>query len=128
MFSYRNTTVYILVLLCSLTACLSNYGDGKPVTRISAFPRVMEKARQDKRYFIMHSGIDTFAITSLLVEKGKNEFTVHLNKLDSLHRLHNAASSTEKQAKLFMRDSVSYTLDEPHTIPFNRVARIELVN
>ena len=67
-----------------LAACSTSGNNA--VTRTSAYPRVIEQARKDKNYFIMHSGLDTFAVTSLLVEKNKQDFTVHLNKLDSLRR------------------------------------------
>ena len=78
----------------------------------------------------MHSGVDTFAVTSLLVEKTKQQFTVHLDKLDSLHRLHfnNPKALGEKRIYLHMRDSASYTLDEPHTIPLARIEKIELAD
>ena len=78
----------------------------------------------------MHSGTDTFAITSVLVERRKQHVTVHLNRLDSLHRVHinNPKALAEKQIHVYVRDSILYTLDEPHTIPFNKVARIELVD
>jgi hypothetical protein len=76
----------------------------------------------------MHSGVDTFAVTSLLVEKNKQDFTVHLNKLDSLRRslLTNPGAVPQKLVHLYMTDSTSYTLDEPHTIPLKKVARIEM--
>ncbi len=78
----------------------------------------------------MHSGVDTFVITSVLVERSKQQFTVHLNRLDSLHRvnINNSKSLAGKQIHVYMRDSTSYTLDEPHTIPLSRVARIELTD
>ena len=78
----------------------------------------------------MHSGIDTFTVTSVVVEKSKKEFTVHLNKLDSLRRvsMKNPKRSGEKYIRMYMHDSTSYTLDEPHTLPLKKIARIELID
>lgn len=75
---------------------------------------------------IMYSGVDTFSVASVVVERSKRQFTVHLGKLDSLYQSTlTGPSSTKKPLRLFMRDSTSYTLDEPHTIPLTRIARIE---
>jgi hypothetical protein len=76
---------------------------------------------------IMHSGVDTFAVTSVQVARSRRQFTVHLSKLDSLYQATlTAPSPTKKYMRLVMADSTSYTLDEPHTIPLTRIARIEL--
>ena len=78
----------------------------------------------------MYSAMDTFVITSVLVERSKQQFTVHLNRLDSLHRVHmnNPKMLAEKHIHVYVRDSASYTLDEPHTIPLNKVVKIELAD
>ncbi|MDQ3844537.1 MAG: hypothetical protein M3342_11065 [Bacteroidota bacterium] len=129
-FSYWSTIIISCILTCCLTYCSVQHDNTKPFTRTAAFPRVIERAKKDKRYFIMHSGVDTFVITSVLVERSKQQFTVHLNRLDSLHRvnMNNSKSLAGKQIHVYMRDSTSYTLDEPHTIPLSRVARIELID
>lgn len=128
--SYWSTTIFALILSCCLPGCSVHYDNSKPVTRTSEYSRVIERARKEQRYFIMHSGVDTFAIISVLIEKSKQDFTVHLGKIDSLHRvnMNNPKLLAEKLIHLYMRDSASYTLDEPHTIPLNKVARIELVD
>jgi hypothetical protein len=78
---------------------------------------------------IMHSGVDTFSVTSVVVERSKRQFTVQLGKLDSLYQATlTAPAPAKKPVRLIMRDSTSYTLDEPHTIPLNRIARIELAD
>ena len=125
-FSHWSTVVFALMLSYSLPAC--SVDSTKPITRSAAYPRVIERAKKDKRYFIMRSGLDTFVVTSVLVERRKQQFTVHLDRLDSLHRVHisNPKALNEKRIHLYIQDSASYTLDEPHTIPFNKVARIEL--
>ena len=129
-FSYWSTHVFALILSCYLPCCSIHHDNTKPITRTSAYPRVIERAKKDKRYFIMYSGLDTFVITSVLVEKSKQQFTVHLNRLDSLHRVHmnNPKSLAQKHIHVYVQDSASYTLDEPHTIPLNKVTRIELVD
>jgi hypothetical protein len=76
----------------------------------------------------MHSGVDVYRIKSIEVEKSKQQFTVQLDKLDSLHLagMKNPKSFGDKVIYLQMKDSASYTLDEPHTIPLKKVARIEV--
>lgn len=127
-FTHLRLAVFVLMLTCSFPGCSIHQNSTTPITRVSAFPRVIERASKDKRYFVMHSGVDSFAITSVLMEKSKKNFTVHLGKIDSLHRVNadNTKLSPGKRIDLYMRDSVSYTLDEPHTIPLNKVERIEL--
>ena len=129
-FTFWNTTVFACLVACMLAGCSTGANHGRSVSSVTAYPRILEKAKDDKRYLIMHSGLDTFAITSLLVEKEKKEFTVHLNKIDSVHRIHfkNPKALSEKQAHVYMRDSVSYTLDEPHTLPISKIARVELID
>jgi hypothetical protein len=122
----RYNYITALSVLIAVSACTTSGNNA--ITRTSAYPRVIEQARKDKSYFIMHSGLDTFAITSLLVEKNKQDFTVYLNKLDSARRsmLANPGSASQKLVHLYMSDSTSYTLDEPHTIPLKKVVRIEM--
>lgn len=76
----------------------------------------------------MYSGKDTFAVTSIMIANSKREFTVQLDRLDSSRRanLNNPANQPEKQLALYMLDSTSYTLDEPHTIALKKIARIQL--
>ena len=119
------SAILAFVFFFSFSGC---HPKGNVITKTSALPRVIEKAKKDDRFFIMHSGVDTLAIVSLQVEN-KREFTVHLDKMDPLHTvtLNNPTVLTKKQLHFFMADSISYTLDEPHTIPFSKVARIEFV-
>jgi hypothetical protein len=122
-------TSFVLAFLFSscLVGCSNNYSTGNTISQTSAYPKIIERANKDKRYFIMYSGIDTYRITSAQVERAKQQFTVHLAKVDSAHasRLRNPGTMTEKAAYMYMQDSTSYTLDEPHTIPINKIARIE---
>ena len=117
-----------LLAFISFSACSTtgNNTDASP----SGFPRMVERAKKDKQNLLLHSGLDTFLITSVVVEKSRQDFTVHLNKLDSINRaiIRNAESAKGKQLHIYMRDSTLYTLDEPHTIPFAKVARITSLN
>ena len=76
----------------------------------------------------MYSGVDTYRVTSAQVEKTKKQFTVHLAKVDSLHAadLKKPGSTSGQIIQMYMRDSASYTLDEPHTILINKVAKIDM--
>ena len=117
-----------LVLLAIVTIVFYSCHTGSgSVTNSSAFPKTLERAKKDKRSIILYSGIDTFAVTSVTVEN-RREFTVHLDRMDSVRRttLNNPTVLPEKRAHLFMRDSISYTLDEPHTLLFKNLGRIEL--
>ena len=122
---YISIGIFALIAFCTLLGCNTH---GNVVTKTSAFPKAIERAKKEKRYFIMHSGVDTLAVLSIQVEN-KKEFTVHLDKMDSLRTvtLNNPTVLSKKQLHLFMNDSTSYTLDEPHTIAFSKVARMEFV-
>ena len=124
LYNYAKGFVFCISLI--LFSC---YTGGDTITHKSAFPKVVERAKKDKRYFIMYSGIDTFAVTSVAVEN-KREFTVHLDRMDSLQKitLNNPTVLPERRAHLFMVDSTSYTLDEPHTLLFRNIKRIELAD
>ena len=124
LFNYAKSFVFCISMI--LFGC---YTGGDTITHNAAFPKVMERAKKDKRYFIMYSGIDTFAVTSMSVEN-RREFTVHLDRMDSLRKitLNNPTVLSEKRAHLFMIDSTSYTLDEPDTLLFRNIKRIELAN
>ena len=122
---FWSSAVFFL-LVSSLLSCASSNGH---ITKMGAYPKAIERARKQHRPMVMHSGVDTFSVTSAIVEKSKRLFTVHLGKLDSLyHATLTVPSPAKKPLHLFIRDSTSYTLDEPHTIPLNRIARIELAD
>jgi hypothetical protein len=112
------TTIFGFIFLCSLAGCFNSYN------------KALARAGKDKSYMIMHSGVDVYRITSVEVEKSKKQFTVQLNKVDSIHlaNMNNPASSGEKLVHVYMKDSTSYTLDEPHTIPLSKVASIKKVD
>lgn len=120
--------ILVLFTLGCFVGCSRNSSMSKTISKPSAYPRTINRADRDKRYFIMYSGVDTYKVTSVEVERAKHQFTVHLSKVDSAHMAHlkNSVTFADKLIQLYMRDSASYTLDEPHTIPVSKVARIEL--
>lgn len=129
-FRYRKICVFALILSFSAYGCSNTYTEAKTISRASAYPRVIERAKKDKRYFIMYSGVDTYAVTSVEINKSNKQFTVQLDKVGSLHtaNTNNTTPVSDKLIHVYMRDSTSYTLDEPHTIDLDKVAKIELVH
>jgi hypothetical protein len=117
---------FAFIFSCCLLSCLS----GNNITRTVAFPRVIEKGKKDKNYFIMQSSVDVYRIKSIEVEKSKQQFTVLLDRVDSLHLAGKKKNKSlnEKLIELHMKDSTSYTLDEPHTMALNKVASIQVVD
>lgn len=131
---------FAFVAIFVLTACSNSYTKAKTVTSVSSYPRAIERAVKDHRYFMMWSGVNLYTVTSVDLDNAKQQMTVTLDKVDS-SRLANAASAANKpfkpqkgdssqtaQIHLYMRDSASYTLDEPHTIPLNTISRVQLLN
>lgn len=117
------SAVFISILFTSLSGCA---GSNNTTNKTGAYPRVLERAKKDTRPIIMHSGVDSFAVASVVVERSKRQFTVQLGKLDSSYQATlTALPSGRKPLHLYMLDSTSYTLDEPHTIPITKIGRIE---
>lgn len=125
-----STTIPVIIISLYLVSCSGNHSTARTISQTSAYHRIIERADKDKRYFIMYSGVDTYRVTSVEVERTKQQFTVHLAKVDSVHVAHlkNPGAMTDKHIQMYMRDSASYTLDEPHTILVAKVARIELLH
>ena len=123
---FRNSTAAI-ILLGFLSACSNNYTSPKTITETGDYARVLARANKGKGYYVMYSGHDTFRITQVEVEKSKQQFTVHLAKVDSAYRanVNHPENMPGRLIHVYMSDSVSYTLDEPHTIAMNKVARIQ---
>ena len=127
---FKNLVYIFLLPVISITFFACSAPGNNAQTGVSAYPRMVERAKKGHHSLLMHSGIDTFLITSVVVEKSRQDFTVHLNRLDPANRvrLQDPANSRGKQLHIYMRDSTLYTLDEPHTIPFAKVSRMETVN
>lgn len=135
-----NTILFFFISVNVITGCATHSIQKSPVTSPSAYPRVLEQAKKDKRYFIMRSGVNIYTVVSVQIDKKKENMTVQLDKVDSAHLSYNKLTDTIgttpgkdrprnfSTVQVYMKDSTSYTLDEPHTIPLVKVARIELEN
>ena len=125
--NFCSMIIFSLYLLFILPAC---HTPNNLITKPSAFAKTIRKANTDKRSFLMYSGIDTFSIIHIMVENARREMTVQLNTIDSIQRKNILYPNNlkGKQIVLYMRDSVSYTLEEPHTIPIRNIARIQLID
>ncbi|HZG24157.1 MAG TPA: hypothetical protein VEZ17_06225 [Chitinophagaceae bacterium] len=125
----------VLVLSMVLWGCASQNTSGT-LTNKSRYAGVLEKARIDKRSMMLHSGINLYTITNVQVDKAHRQFTVQLDMPDSIHRTdaNNAAVGTatpnaagqsgSARLHVHMSDSISYTLDEPHTLSMDKVAKM----
>ena len=126
----------VYLLLCVLPGCSNHKYAAGTITSSSQYPAIIGKAKRDKRYLVLHSGINVYSVTSAEMDKTKQQMTVQLDKVDSLYLVSNAlldvpAKRTQvipAKLHLYMQDSTSYTLDEPHTIFLNKITRLELVN
>lgn len=129
---------FAFIFSSALSGCSNSYSKARPVTPASDYPAAIETASKDHRYLIMQSGINLYTVTSVDLDKAKQEMMVTLNKVDS-SRLVNAKElgfkryklqkgESRSQLHLYMTDSTSYTLDEPHTIPLTKVGRVELLD
>lgn len=130
---------FIILFSIVASSCSNHYSQSNTIAETSAYPKTLERAMKDKRYFMMQSGVNIYTVTSIDVHKGKQQITVTLDKPDSLHLawFNNPGLRTTKTAEgkpvqrevhVFMKDSTSYTLDEPHTIPMTKVGRVELLD
>jgi hypothetical protein len=120
--------IYLLVsLLGIIFSCRTS---NEIITKPSSFARTLNKANRHKEPLLMYSGVDTFVVTHLMVENRRRDITVQLDRLDSVRRaaLLNTNGVQKKGVQLYMVDSTSYTLLEPHTIPLNKIARIGVVD
>lgn len=131
---------FLLVFSFTFLGCFNRQMQTKPVTSTSSYPDAIEQAKKDQRYFLLKSGINLYTVTSVDLDKAKQEMTVTLNEVDSSHlvNLKNFDSRGYKPKKgdtkpasaihLYLTDSTSYTLDEPHTIPLAKIGKVELVD
>lgn len=135
-FMYCSNVVFAFIFSCTLTGCVSHYANTGTITKKSSFPRVIERAKKDKWYFMLHSGINIYKINYIEVDKAKRQMTVQLDKVDSLHLFYVKNPETKpykptpelSEIHLYMKDSTSYTLDEPQDLLLDNVAKIELIN
>jgi hypothetical protein len=120
--NFYSKIILVSIGINSVIGCANNLSGYNATSSPAAYSRTIQRANKEKHYFIMHSGVDSYRVTQAEVEKTKQQFTVHLAKIDSLPASGNAGG---KKLHMYMKDSVSYTLDEPHTILISKIARIE---
>ena len=126
------------IFLLVMPGCSTGYLSSKSFTAAPDYPKAITKAKKNNSSFILHSGVNVYTVTALELDKPKQNVHVQLNKLDSLQVVKvpdpkreistsgkRAASAGEMH--FFMKDSVSYLLEEPYTIPLEKVARIDVV-
>ena len=135
---YHGTIILVVILSVFTQGCSNRHYPASPVTSSAAFPGVLERAQKDKKYIIMYSGVNIYSVVSAQTDKAKEHITVQLDKVDSTQlteskSLNTVSNTTANSALpafskvyLYMKDSTSYTLDEPHTIPLANVSRIVL--
>lgn len=134
-----STAILIVIASLVVPGCSNEYYTAKTITTTSSYPAAIAKAQKKHRYIIMQSGVNLYSVTSVDIHKTKQEMTVTLDKVDSskLMTFNSSAgqntnvkkvgSASEAQVRLFMADSTSYTYDEPHTIPMNKISHLEVV-
>ncbi|WP_018616561.1 hypothetical protein [Segetibacter koreensis] len=136
---FYSIAIFAFIFSFAFSSCSNGYLNAKTVTSQSKYPGVIERAKKDQRYFILQSGINVYNITSVDLDKAKKEMTVTLDKVDSSrlvnvknvetngYQLKKGEDSVLSKIYLYMKDSTSYTFDEPHTIPLDKVSRVELL-
>ena len=132
-FRHFITAILFIFVLTAFCAC-SHYTN--PAADAASYPRILERAKKNKRYFIMQSGINLYTVTSIDLDRAKKQMTVTLDKADSLRLVHfknpssrqNQQQGQANEIHVYMKDSTSYTLDEPHTIPLTKVAKVETLD
>lgn len=109
-----------------LSACGST---NKTVTDPSHFAKVIKKSNRKHHSLLMFSGVDSFVVTHIMLENRRRDMTVQLDRIDSAQKmaLMNTGAAKAKQAVLYMRDSTSYLLKEPHTIAVSKIERIQVI-
>jgi|GEM_PF-3344293 len=142
MTSYKTcrTAVFAFGVSLALLACASHHYTASTVTAASDYATVIERAQKKHRYIIMQSGINLYTVTSVDMDKARQQMTVTLDKLDSTKFLNTAGLGSTgynpakgktvalPQLHIHLSDSTSYTYDEPHTIPMVKVGRLEVVD
>ena len=135
----KNTVITAFALAVISSGCSMGSYPASPVTAVGSYPKALSKAKKDERYMIMYSGTNVYNVTSVLLHKADKNMTVQLDRVDSTQLSTTTAVDTigyaartnkpaanAKKVTLYMKDSTTYTLDEPHTIPLANIAKIEL--
>lgn len=135
-----HTGIFISLIVVAAAACSGNRLPTGSFSGLAAYPGIIEKGRQQKKDFILSSGVNVYSVLSVQLDKNKRDMTLQLSKVDTMQLSSNlpadtAAMTSGKRTKkkpsivlLQMKDSASYTLDEPHTIPLANILKIEVEN
>ena len=133
--TFRNCFMYIVVcaLFYILSGCSTHAIPANGAISRSAYPAAIERAQKKKWYMVLHSGINVYSITSVQVDKAKQQATVQLDRVDSLYLITGSQPAPSARSRTsamhwYTSDSTSYTLDEPHTIVLDKVTRMERVD
>ena len=126
--TFRNCFTAISVfLICVVSGCANHAYQSNTAISRSQYPAAIERAKKSKWYMVLHSGINVYSITAVQLDKTRQQATVQLDKVDSSYLSGSGASKTPAM-HWYTSDSTSYTLDEPHTIALDKVARMERAN
>ena len=122
------TNLGVFVLCVVFSGCANRAYQANAAIPRTKYPSAIEKAKRSKWYMVLHSGINVYSITSVQLDKARQQATVQLDKVDSIYLP--AASSTSRTPAMhwYASDSASYTLDEPHTIVLDKITRMERVD
>lgn len=135
--TFRNLCVgaFCSFLFYLSAGCSSqSYPANTPIPR-SGYPSAIERAKKSKWYMVLHSGINVYSINAVQLDRAKKQATVQLDKVDSAYLSGSGGvaagagnAARQPAMHLYTSDSTSYTLDEPHTIMLEKIARIERVD
>jgi hypothetical protein len=124
--TYSIATIFAFIFLTAAIGC-------------NSYTQTLKHTRKNKKYVIMHSGVDVYIVKQVEVERNRKQFTVYLDRVDSLNIVNTGnpegkryvpkkGEPVKPEIHVYMKDSTSYTLDEPHTIAVDKIARIEKVD
>ncbi len=122
-----------------LSGCFQNYFIKRTITPTDDYPSTIERAKQENRFFILHSGRRAYAMTSLQVDQPQKQLVVKLdsikpphtlyvnNPLNRVYRIRKGESPVLTEIHLYTKDTTSFALNDAITIPVDRLTRVELL-
>ncbi|GEO09824.1 hypothetical protein SAE01_23200 [Segetibacter aerophilus] len=128
---------FIFSSVCS--GCFQHYFKVVPVKDVAAYPTSVERGKEENRFFILHAGSNAYSITTIHVNKEKQQLELQLSKLDTPHTVYvnkpkyrvykpsKGQSQVLTEMHLYSKDATSYALSEPLVLPIAEVSKIELV-
>ncbi|MCW3115516.1 MAG: hypothetical protein JWR18_3912 [Segetibacter sp.] len=127
------------IFSCACSGCFQHYFKVVPVKATAQYPVALERGKQEDRFFILHSGSKTYAISTIEVNREKQQLELKLDKLDTPHTVyttrprHRVYKSKKGQSPvlteihLYLKDTPSYALNEPLILPIEKVNKLELL-